>query len=208
MKSRIITATLSALLLCQCQTTDQPPAMPPQEMPETPLAPGETKRVFMTREDHEYIFALLEPLMESESDIVFYDKELETATDTYPLPEPMGSLSPTHFRVLATCPNKVYSGELSDTFTDYFFYAYNDDSVYRLTISLSSKHEHGIRVGGIAISSPTFHHFLQTIIRKKKAEQAAAEAQAKAEAEAKSEAPLPPPPPAPENPPKKLDDKN
>lgn len=145
--------------------------MPTQEPPETPLAAEEAKRVYMTREDHEYLVELLEPFMEAETDIIFHEKG-ENADK-----EPLGSVAPSHFRVLAACPNKVYTGELSATFSDYVF---STADGYSLTISMSPKHEHGIRVGGIAISSPTFHHFLQTIIRKKKAER---EEAAKAEIE-------------------------
>lgn len=104
---------------------------------------------------------LLEPFMEAETDIIFHEKGENAVA------EPLGSVAPSHFRVLAACPNKVYTGELSATFSDYVF---STADGYSLTISMSPKHEHGIRVGGIAISSPTFHHFLQTIIRKKKAE--------------------------------------
>lgn len=145
--------------------------MPTQEPPETPLVAEEVKKVYMTREDHEYLVELLEPFMEAETDIVFHEQGENAVA------EPMGSVAPTHFRVLAACPNKVYTGELSATFSDYVF---STADGYSITISMSPKHEHGIRVGGIAISSPTFHHFLQTIIRKKKAER---EEAAKAEIE-------------------------
>lgn len=177
MKKRILSATLCALLVCQCQSTDEPPTIPTQEPPETPLAAEEAKRVYMTREDHEYMVELLEPFMEAETDIIFHEKG-ENADK-----EPLGSVAPSHFRVLAACPNKVYTGELSATFSDYVF---STADGYSLTISMSPKHEHGIRVGGIAISSPTFHHFLQTIIRKKKAEREEA-AKAAEEAVATSE---------------------
>ncbi len=170
MKKRILSATLCALLVCQCQSTEWPPAMPIQELPAIQMKVGETKKVFMTQEEQDYLAELLEPFMESETNIVFYEKNAPIDYMSPDFLKPLGSIAPAHFRVLAACPNKVYTGELTETFTEYDFFTGEDDDIYQLTISMSPKHEHGIRVGGIAISSPTFHHFLQTMIRKEKAE--------------------------------------
>ena len=170
MKKRILSATLCALLVCQCQSTEWPPAMPIQELPAIQMKVGETKKVFMTQEEQDYLAELLEPFMESETNVVFYEKNAPIDYMSPDFLKPLGSIAPAHFRVLAACPNKVYTGELTETFTEYDFFTGEDDDIYQLTISMSPKHEHGIRVGGIAISSPTFHHSLQTIIRKEKAE--------------------------------------
>ncbi len=180
MKLRTIMLLLSGLMLSQCQTTtNMPPVLPPQEMPAEPLAAGEIKKVLMTTADHEYLTALLKPMMESET-IEFTDESggysaPAPARDIY-IPAPsISGVSPMHFRVLAACPHKIYTGELTDTFTDYRFTARDEDGAYSLTVSMSRKPEHGVRIGGIAISSPTFHHFIQTLIQKSKAEQAPAE---------------------------------
>lgn len=180
MKLRTIMLLTSGLMLSQCQTTDMPPVLPPQEMPEEPLAAGEIKKMLMTTADHEYLTALMEPLMKSET-IEFAatgGDYTDPAKATYHPQPHISGVSPMHFRVLAACPHKIYTGELTDTFTDYCFIAREEDSAYNLTISMSRKPEHGVRVGGIAISSPTFHHYIQTLIQRSRAEQEPAEAAA------------------------------
>ena len=161
MKRRYLIPLLGGMLLCQCQTTEQAPLLPPvQTLPEPPLAPGEVKTVLMTAEDHEYLTAVLEPFAESDETITF---GLFNGDDV------IGTISPAHFRVLAACPYKIYMGEPTTEFTEYFIKTTEGPWA---TITMSSKPEHGIGVGGITISAPTFHVFLQTLIRKYRAQKA------------------------------------
>lgn len=150
---------LSILLpcvLCQCGTdrplTDTPPV---QKMPGKPLAAGQVLRVPMSNEDHEYLDELLEPLAEEDDRIFFYDDDNND--------ELIGTVDPAHFQVLAASPYKVYTGELKSKFHEYEFAS---DEGYSISVFMTDKPEHGVRVGGINISSPTFHHFMQTLVRK------------------------------------------
>ena len=162
MKRRYLIPLLGAMLLSHCQTTGTAPLLPPvQTLPETPLAPGEIKKVLMTEEDHEYLTALLEPFAESEETISF---SLYNGDDL------IGTISPAHFSVLAACPYKIYMGEPATEFTDYLIKTTEGPCE---KITMSSKPEHGIRLAdGITVSAPTFHVFLQTLIRKYHAEKA------------------------------------
>jgi len=165
MKKRYLIALMGVMMLSQCQTTGSAPLLPPvQTLPETPLAPGEVKKVLMTEEDHEYLTALLEPFAESDENITFSLLNGDNIGDV------IGAISPAHFRVLAACPYKIYMGEPTTEFTDYFIKTAEGPNT---TITMSSKPEHGICVAdGITISSPTFHLFLQTLIRKYHAQKA------------------------------------
>lgn len=150
-------------ILCQCDTDGPIPPVPPvQELPAKPLADGEILRVTMTNEDHEYLSELLEPLAEEEAPISFYDDDNDD--------ELIGTVAPAYFRVLAACPYKVYTGKHTDEFKEYEFAT---DEGYSLSVFMSSKPEHGVRIGCISISAPTFHHFMHTLIRKHYAEKKA-----------------------------------
>lgn len=160
MRFRTIAPLIVALLMSQCQSSSTPPVLPAQELPEPALAAGEIRKMPMSKEDHAYLQALLEPLADAESGVALYAKDAPADA------EPICRVAPAHFQVLAACPYKVYTGELSKVFCDYEL---RTEEGHTQTISLSNKAEHGIRVGGIAISSPTFHHYLQTVIRMQKA---------------------------------------
>lgn len=150
-------------LLCQCDTAAPTPPLPPaQEPPATPLAADEVLRVPMTREDHEYLSELLEPFAEADEPISFYDEDNDD--------ELIGTLAPAHFQVLSACPYKIHTGKLTAKRHTYEFAI---EEGYSISVSLSHKPEHGVLVGGINISSPTFHHFLQSLIRKHHAEKQA-----------------------------------
>lgn len=166
MKLRTIAPLVAALLMSHCQSNTTPPVLPVQEQPEPPLAAGEIKKMPMSREDHAYLQALLEPLADAESGIALYDKEAPADA------EPICRVAPAHFQVLAACPYKVYTGEPGPVFRDYEL---RTEQGHTQIISLSNKAEHGIRVGGIAISSPTFHHYLLTVFRMQKAAEENAE---------------------------------
>lgn len=180
MRFRTIAPLFAALLMSQCQSNTTPLVLPPQEQPETPLAAGEIRKMPMSREDHDYLQALLEPLAESESELALYAKDAPANA------EPICRVAPAHFKVLAACPYKVYTGELTNIFHDYEL---RTAEGHTQSISLSNKAEHGIRVGGIAVSSPTFHHYLQTVFQTQKPAEDTAETPAENSAETATDKP-------------------
>ncbi len=176
MKARL-SILLSGLFAVGCSQSPQtPPMMPVQEPPAAPLAAGKTQKAEMTPADSEYIEALLEPFINSDAHISVYTLTLEpntlpdappVLTETY-----IGTMAQPHFNVLAAVPYKVYTGELKDNYRVFIF---RTAEGAELSMGITRNRSHGVRVGGIALSAPDFHHYLHSLHFHWQAQQSIAE---------------------------------
>lgn len=176
MKPSLFVLLVSVCVLGCSQTPPAPPVMPVQEMPAEPLAAGKTKKAEMTAADSEYIEALLEPFINSDAHISVYTltEEPNTLPDAPPIQTEtyIGTMAQPHFSVLAAVPYKVYIGEMKEKYRDFIFRTVEGAE---LCISITPKREHGVRIGGIALSAPDFHHYLHSLHFHWQAQQSVAE---------------------------------